>query len=379
MYHPINKIICPPLDKLNDLARLTLEFCLTQTLALSEEEIRDSFVLHFTVNSFDKAGEWLWGKTTLVKPLVLRLIVLPTFEKQEIYTAYLQNHNLEARFAAGFFVPVPLPPVSQVAYDAAAELAGNFYKILCDGVPGKIIGETEPLNRQTVLRAYANAQRVIHLNVCPGCDGAPPSTTADGLLHEDIDHFFPKSKYPFLSIHPLNLTPYCKNCNQTYKSSKDSVLDNDPLVEDVHTLEEIYHPYERPAKNEIALEIAPAPDNSPAYRFTCVSDAAPYPARLHNLQYVLNIESRWTGELKEERVEAILSGLLLYGSQNDREGDFQPTIEWLNGQLTTAINTLDHQQGKQYLYVPALSYVRWVANDPNQKSLWLNRAQNSLF
>lgn len=379
MYHPINRINCPPLDKLNDLARLTLEFCLAQTLVLPEDQIRERFVQHFSANGYPNAGDWLWGKTALIKPLVLRLIVLPIIEKQEIYTVYRQNHDLEARFAAGCFIAVSIPPVSQAAYDTAAELAGNFYKILCDEVPGEKIGEPDPLNRQTVLRAYASAQRALHLNVCPGCDGAPPSTTADGLVHEDIDHFFPKSKYPFLSIHPLNLTPFCKNCNQTYKHDKDSILDDDTSVDDVHTLEDIYHPYQRPAKNEIALEIAPAADHTPAFYFVCPSDAAPYPARLHSLQYMLNIESRWTGELREERVETILSGLLLYGSQNDRSGDFQPDINWLDDQLRTAINTLYRQQGRQYLYVPALSYVRWIASDLNLKNLWLNRIQDSLF
>ena len=154
MYHPINKINCPHLDKLNDLARLTLEFCLTQTLALPGDQIREGFVRHFTANGYPNAGDWLWGKTALIKPLVLRLIVLPVLEKQEIYTVYLQNQDLETRFAAGFFFAVSMPPVSQFAYDTSAELARNFYNILCDGVPGDKIGELEQLNRQSVLRAY---------------------------------------------------------------------------------------------------------------------------------------------------------------------------------------------------------------------------------
>ena len=84
MYHPINRINCPPLDKLNDLARLTLEFCLAQTLVLPEDQIRERFVQHFSANGYPNAGDWLWGKTALIKPLVLRLIVLPIIEKQEI-------------------------------------------------------------------------------------------------------------------------------------------------------------------------------------------------------------------------------------------------------------------------------------------------------
>lgn len=380
MYHPINRINCPPLNKLNDLARLTLEFCLTKTLQLSEQQIQVSFIQHFTINGFPKAGDWLWKKDVLVRPYVLNLIILPIIEKQEIFTVYLQNLDFDARFADGQFIDISMPPVSQNAYEYAAVLAYNFYEILCDGVSGEIIGEQEKLNRQTVLRAYLDAQQLLPkpLKVCPGCDGQAPSVS-DEVVNEDIDHFFPKSKYPFLSIHPLNLTPYCKYCNQTYKRNKDSIYDIVPEVDDVHTLNDIYHPYERPAKNDLAIKISSLPGTSPKYEITCNLSNPPYRARLHSLQYTLKIDSRWTGDLSQKRIEPILESLLLFGVQSIKVNNFQPTLDWLDEQLETAIDTLNRQQGKQVLFVPALAYVQWVASDPDQKKLWLKRVQDSLF
>ena len=32
---------------------------------------------------------------------------------------------------------------------------------------------------------------------------------------DTLDHYLPKSKYPSLSINPLNLIPICNKCNKT--------------------------------------------------------------------------------------------------------------------------------------------------------------------
>jgi len=378
VYHPLKKITCPPLNKLNDLARLTLQFSLTQTLALPEDQILQRFIRYFEDNGYPKVGSWLWGKPILVRQYVLALINFPVDEKQDLFNVYLQNQAFDERFAAGAFIPVPIPPVTQIAYEQAAELARNFYKILCDGVPGENINEPEELNRQTVLRAYLDAQNQILLKVCPGCDGKPPSVS-DGAIHEDLDHFFPKSKYPFLSIHPLNLTPLCKDCNQTYKSSKDAILDNNNSVADVHALNDIYHPYQCPARDDLMLEIKSNLDNDElAFTFVSRSNTTQSHARLLSLQYTLDLESRWTGDLMENRVEEQLHTLLMFGSQNDRGGNFQPDPNWLNQQLATALYTLNIKQGRQCNFVSALSYVKWVISSPQAQSMWLERVQMEL-
>jgi hypothetical protein len=379
VYHPLNKITCPPLNKLNDLARLTLQFSLTQTLNLPEEQIRQRFIQHFSANGYPNAGSWLWGKDVLVRQHVMVLISKPVAGKQDIYLVYLQNQEIENCFQNGVFNPVPIPPVTQEAYTSAAELARNFYKILCDGVPHEKINEIEDLDRQIVLRAYLDAQRKIPLKVCPGCDGKPPSI-ADGIIHEDLDHFFPKSKYPFLSIHPLNLTPFCKDCNQTYKKSKDAILDNDPTVADVHVLTDIYHPYQCPSKDQISLSIQTNPDKTLAFRFTSNSNAPQDQARLNSLQYILNLESRWTGDLLEARVEEELHKLLLYGSENERNNNngFQPDQSWLVNQLTTAVNILNRKIGHEENHVKALSYITWVKSDPIAQNNWLDTIKVAL-
>jgi hypothetical protein len=346
-------------------------------LNLPEEQIRQRFIQHFSNNGYPNAGSWLWGKDVLVRQHVIDLISKPVAEKQDVYLVYLQNQEIENCFQNGGFTPIPIPPVTQEAYTSSAELARNFYKILGDGVPHEKINETEDLDRQTVLRAYIEAQRKISLKVCPGCDGKPPSI-ADGVIHEDLDHFFPKSKYPFLSIHPLNLTPFCKDCNQTYKKSKDAILDDDPTVADVHALTDIYHPYQCPAKDELVLEIQINPDNSPSFTFTAHSATPQDQARLHSIQYTLDLERRWTGDLGAERVEEELHTLLFFASQRGKDEKFQPDRNWLAQQLQTAIDTLKLKQGRQSNFAPALSYAKWVFSNPQAQAKWLEIIQTSL-
>jgi hypothetical protein len=371
-------MICPPLNKLNELARLTLEFCLTQTLPLTKDEIHQRFVQHFTANGYDKAGEWLWDKTVLVRPYVFSLAPLCVQEKQGIYDGYLQNQAIEDRFLVGSFINIPIPPVTQAAYDFSADLSRNFYKILCDGVPGDKINELEQLDRQTVLRAYLDAQKRIALKVCPGCDGKPPSIS-DGVIHEDLDHFFPKSKYPFLSIHPLNLTPFCKDCNQTYKRSRDAILDIDPIVIDVHDLNDIFHPYMHPAKDELAIEINCTGDDPPAFHFNHRPGSANQPARLHSLKYVLDIETRWTGDLDEDRIQALLENTLLYNSEEEREDEnFVADEAWFDLHLRCCISLFQRGTGKIQNQVPAYIYAQWIRSDAVIRKKWLERAQIAL-
>jgi hypothetical protein len=377
VYHPLNKIICPPLNKLNELVQLTLEFSLTQTLVLAAEEIHLRFAQHFNVNGYPLAGDWLWGKTALVRPHVLALLPIPVPEKKPIFEAYVQNQDFKARFAVGSFVEIYIPPVSQAAYNSAAELAANFYTILCDGVPGEKINELEQLDRQTVLRAYLDAQRSNRLQVCPGCDGEPPSVSG-GIIHEDIDHFFPKSKYPFLAIHPLNLTPFCKDCNQTYKSDKDAILDKDPRVVDVHALCDIYHPYQCPAKEDLLLQInVDGNDNHPVFRFSQVD--INHPARLHSFIYLLDIESRWTGNLYEERIQQRIELDLLYASEEDRKQEnFRVEENWFTVHINNCISSYKRGIGHLPDRVSAYAYAQWIQSTPEESKKWLERAQEAL-
>lgn len=63
------------------------------------------------------------------------------------------------------------------------------------------------------------------IKVCPYCNRQyiTPIYSDNGKVRADLDHFFSKSQYPFLSMSIYNLVPSCKFCNSSLKGTKEFV------------------------------------------------------------------------------------------------------------------------------------------------------------
>lgn len=61
------------------------------------------------------------------------------------------------------------------------------------------------------------------LRVCPYCNEQyiAPTLAENGKVRGDLDHFLPKSKYPYFALSIYNMIPCCKFCNSSLKLSKD--------------------------------------------------------------------------------------------------------------------------------------------------------------
>lgn len=64
---------------------------------------------------------------------------------------------------------------------------------------------------------------LIDIRVCPYCNRQyiTPVLKKDGKMRGDLDHFLPKSKYPYLSMSIYNLIPVCKFCNSSFKGTEE--------------------------------------------------------------------------------------------------------------------------------------------------------------
>lgn len=399
MYHPINKPDCAPqLENLMALARTTIAFGLENDATIVagyEGEIDEQaalarrlganfllehgsfrflaavhsrFIEYFEVQGSRLAGEWLWNKPAAIAEWVVRLLVIPLSEKQGILEAFDADIDLEARFADGHFHYLVIPATCATALSLVRQILLNFYSDILagSGVPPNVLGEAQVLDRQVVLQAYLRANR--HLKVCPGCDGSPPSL-ANGIVHADFDHFFPKSKYPFLAIHPINLTPYCKDCNQTYKQSKDALE-----ASGVSSLADIYHPYLRPAYQEVRVVVERNPsDGQPRLHLRTDANSHQHAVRLNSLNQLLNLEPRWEGDRSQGRLSTKLEYALTHATQDERKAGHSPTIAWFEEKLNVVAATMKAFLGKDEGLVPALAYAQWVANDDEAKAEWFER------
>ena len=90
----------------------------------------------------------------------------------------------------------------------------------------KIFDYNSFINKKQEYNSYSLADN-LQINTCPNCNRQYTITISskkvDGqLTRPDFDHYFPKSKYPLLSLSFYNLIPSCKICNSTFKGDKET-------------------------------------------------------------------------------------------------------------------------------------------------------------
>ncbi len=73
-----------------------------------------------------------------------------------------------------------------------------------------------------------NLTKELNINVCPYCNRNYVHTleTSRGKTRPELDHYFPKSRFPFLALSLFNLIPSCHICNSNLKGSKDFYKEN---------------------------------------------------------------------------------------------------------------------------------------------------------
>jgi len=153
----------------------------------------------------------------------------------------------------------------------------------------------DSMDRRRIMQAYQkNGNRV-----CGYCDGVlgDVGTTKDA---NECEHFFPKSKFPHLCLHPNNLYVSCKGCNQTWKA------DNAPMgVADPAGLYGTYHPQLRPGADGISVDVSE--DSPRIYKLELKDNSAP--ERVASLNAALDLDARWTKDINY-RLRANMSELI---------------------------------------------------------------------
>lgn len=167
------------------------------------------------------------------EPVSQRKRLFEAMEKDVNYIAHMDEETF--RFAESILPPVIL--------EKAAALTTYLYDEIF--VKADFQVEGEKMNR---IRFETEFYRVNfpldQRDVCPVC------LQASGRLQKNsqIDHFFPKAKYPALIFQPENLPVICKECNEAdEKGQKDPMQDTD--------LTELFLPYRRAAEEETQLRI----------------------------------------------------------------------------------------------------------------------------
>jgi hypothetical protein len=142
------------------------------------------------------------------------------------------------------------------------------------------------------------------LKLCPACLSSKLEFVPGESRAYDLEHAFPKSRYPVLAVHHHNLLPACMECNQRYHG------DTDPLSDDGDARLPIgaaYVPYLRSAEGELRVDFDPLAEPRERVILGADTDEALRRVRTHVRLY--RIETRW-GTTVEDLYDRIRLHLL---------------------------------------------------------------------
>lgn len=105
----------------------------------------------------------------------------------------------------------------------------------------KILKFYKTMSRRQIIREIL---KELNVNVCPYCNRMYTITLEKGGVRPQLDHYYPKNIYPYLSVSLYNLIPSCSICNQK-KSSLDPM--EKPIL----------NPYKEEFGSDVIFEICP--------------------------------------------------------------------------------------------------------------------------
>lgn len=226
-------------------------------------------------------------------------------QKQQLLDAFRQDHRLLDNFGDGagqklLGIPDGFLKSARMK-DSIRGFLEAFYDPLFYKDAGYLIKTADAdvireFHKDEYLKHYKTTNR--NVRVCPYCDGQlgnPPQ----------IDHFYPKSDYPQLSCHPLNLVPICAACNsRTNKGTKTPLDLNAP-----DQTASWFHPFLRSSNRRFSIRFNSS-DSTPTHVALHGQDVLDQ-QRIDNWCKLVNLQTRWQDEF-ERKVQAAQGKLRKY-------------------------------------------------------------------
>jgi len=409
MLHPIDLPQCAAqLYELTELARLTLAFAteydLTtlpqietsklsyryrKTVAEQTElaegavnRIWANYIAFMHSNNRETAGKWLFDQYTAVAVPVIELVKIPLVQKQnpdvaQLFAADVALLDQLARTQDDlstfpqFHYQAHKADINPAVDELINELMRNFYESLFRNssrpIRIDVVGGASDLNRNVLLQEYS------HLYVCPGCDGEHESIQ-ERQLQTQADHFFPLSRYPFFAVHPLNLVPYCIQCNSPLVKANHDIV----AVSGATNLNEIFHPF-RPARQFVNIQVR----REPTKVALDITDQGQVTSRMTGFLKLLEIQSRWEGEFYQASNQSRAGSRVF----RDLKNAFKNSLRASNNQfqldsrvLSEHLNEIVVDSRLEYGTTPGAmttsAYAEWVKNDDVEREHLLIQLQH---
>jgi hypothetical protein len=229
--------------------------------------------------------------------------------------------------------------------DAGKKLLVSMYEeIFAKKNGGFELESGERANRKTWEQAFREANPDVRL--CPACLISQLLEPIKERSAVDADHYLPKSRYPPLAVHGLNLVPICSACNRTGKAN------TDPLhFGDGGGLPDIWFPYRRFGLGESTLRFDLAEERDVVVKLEGLPGAE---RRAELYDDLFEMSGRWSRDL-----DTIHRTILADLSEPPVPPEAAPIRERLN-RFAAIYDSLLTRVPNAYL---SSRYARWLAED----------------
>ncbi len=205
------------------------------------------------------------------------------------------------------------------------------------------------LDRATVMKAFRPQSH----GVCGYCDGSLGELGSKSEAN-DCDHFFPKSQWPHLAIHPANLFSACQGCNSRWK------LDRVPMgMADSHGLHGTYHPMLRPGAPAIVVNAVVSAASARQVEIK-ITDPG-FPRRAETLVATLDLEFRWTTSVNEKLDQGV--SVLVAKAARDKGLGQQPTADSVKELIESDIAWKQAQIGGEVRCMREIAVLEYMRSD----------------
>jgi hypothetical protein len=209
-------------------------------------------------------------------------------------------------------------------------------------------------DRKTFLKIFWTTNK--NLGVCPACDYPRPDIN-EQYIRSDIDHFLPKSLYPFLSVHAPNLVPVCLECNRSVKRNADPI---DQAL--AAPLTNSFHPFGKPALDAIKVAVN-RKTKGEEYQISLEEMTGGISRRVAGLNRIYKLEERWLVRLKAE-IESIRKIIKNAGKRFLQKGMSANDI--VDVLLNAILDDYDQKIGVEHFYILQSSYARYALCDTEE-------------
>ncbi len=280
----------------------------------------------------------------------------PQLEKSQILADFESDQDYYVRKEDPAFTFSLLPSKSNT-YEKARDCLREFYELLSEGYPPTLVGHpsgSNPFTKISIVEGYIATNPNIAY-VCPCCDNAfTDSANADDQGYT-LEHYFPKSLYPSVCMHPMNLIPMCSGCNSRKGNINPLNLSTTSSVIRV-AYQEIFHPISRPVRAVAKLHFQKSSTPPDLMEFVAKNPPPTYMHSINAYSVMYQIPDRWQTNwvrVDHQIDRCVRHAIKRLDSQVADEQGFSSVLD-------EAIQELEEGFGRDHLSYPAANWLSWA-------------------